>query len=77
MAKITVINGLDGTFHVHKEGCRDILTTRANGQWTQEAPATVQELAEDTYADQIAEGSMTPDECIHDHKVYPCAKDFF
>ncbi len=42
-----------------------------------EAPATVQQLAEDTYADQIAEGSMTPDECVHDHKIYPCAKEFF
>ena len=48
--KYIVVNAMDGTFRIHRPGCRDIMKTLMNGHWESEAPDTktlvAQELAD-------------------------------
>jgi hypothetical protein len=63
-----------GQFHVHAEGCADLLRSREpeyrNG-WTIEA-STRDQVGDDIYADMIAEGSMESGEGTSECYFFPC-----
>jgi len=73
--KVTVVNHMDGTIHVHDANCRDLQNLSRygmiNGKWSYEA-TTQREIAIDSYADQIDEGSMDIEMAISEHQFFPC-----
>lgn len=66
-----------GSFHVHAEGCG--VKVRTLGGGFDEHPMVFEassktEVADETYADHIGEGSMEPGEGLSDHHFCPCVK---
>jgi hypothetical protein len=55
--------------------CSDLsrYNLRSNEKWNM-AAFSKQEIANDTYADQIDEGSTTPEQALAEHKFYPCVE---
>lgn len=74
---VTVCNMMSGEddIVVHKTGCCHIAMTnnRLNNSWDVEA-TTQQEVVQDAWADQIAEGSMTLRDGFDCVRFAPCTK---
>lgn len=71
-----------GSFHVHAEGCADVERSvnyrspdfATDKRITWEARSQL-DVAAQTYADQIAEGSMTAEDGVFDMHFFPCCQD--
>ncbi len=72
--EVTVFNTMED-IHVHATDCADLAKSyyrqRQAESWTWEA-TNKSEVAYDTFADQIEEGSSTLEQAVAEHKFFPC-----
>lgn len=75
--KVTVVedSGIS-VYHVHAVGCADIERSAkyyAADQFDYDAGTTLEEIASDSFLDQVTDGTMTAEEAAREFKVFPCA----